>query len=134
MPEFLTDEWIEQARAVYDELEEVPEELKQLSAVVSVRVNKCPHGDPQQSFFIIVDEGLVIDMGRGDPPVDADAVVEGDYDTAKGLLLGELSAESVITQGKARIEGDIAKLVAFATQQKHPVVVEITEKIRSFTD
>lgn len=134
MAQFLTDEWIELARSIYEEVDEVPPELQQLSAVVSVRVNGCPHGEPKQRFFVIVDEGLVIDMGRGDPPVDADASVEGDYETAKALLLGEISAEEVITQGKVKIEGDIAKLVAFATQQKHPVVQELTRKIRSQTD
>lgn len=134
MAEFLTDEWIELARSIYEEIDEVPEELKQLSAIVSVRVNGCPHGEPHQRFFVIVDEGLVIDMGRGDPPVDADAVVEGDFDTAKQLLLGEITAEAVITQGRVRIQGDIAKLVAFATQQKHPVAQELTAKIRALTD
>ncbi|MER3396369.1 MAG: hypothetical protein C4318_07095 [Acidimicrobiia bacterium] len=134
MAAFLTDEWIELARSIYEEVDEVPEELRQLSAIVSVRVNGCPHGDPHQRFFVIVDEGLVIDMGRGDPPVEADAVVEGDFQTAKELLLGEISAEAVITQGRVKIEGDIAKLVAFATQQKHPVVQELTAKIRAQTD
>ncbi len=134
MPQFLTDEWIEMARSIYEEVEQVPDELKQLSAVVSIRVNGCPHGDPQQRFFFVVDEGVVIDMGRGDPPVEAEATVEGEFDTAKALLLGEISAESVITQGKVKIEGDISKLVAFATQQKHPLAQELTAKIRARTD
>lgn len=134
MPQFLTDEWIELARAIYDEVDEVPEELRRLSAIVATRVNGCPHGEAHQRFYVIVDEGVVIDMARGDPPVEADAVVEGDFETAKGLALGELSAEAVISQGKVKIEGDISKLVAFATQQKHPLVQELTAKIRSQTE
>lgn len=134
MAQFLTDEWIELARSIYEEVEEVPDELKQLSAIVSVRVNGCPHGEAHQRFFVIVDEGVVIDLGRGDPPVPADAAVEGDFETARGLLLGEMSAEDVIVQGKVKIEGDISKLVAFATQQKHPLAQEITAKIRAQTD
>jgi len=134
MARFLTDEWIELARAIYEEIEEVPPELQQLSAVVQVKVRSCPFGDPEQQFFVIVDEGLVIDLGRGEPPVPADATVEGEYETAKSLLLGELSAEEVITKGMVKVQGDIAKLVAFATQQKHPIAQEIAAKIREQTD
>ncbi len=87
-----------------------------------------------EDFYLIIDEGLVIDLGRGTGPVKADATIEGDFETAKGLVLGGVSAEKALTSGKVRVEGDMGKLVAFAAQQGHPTAIDIARRIKDSTE
>lgn len=134
MAQFLTDEWIGLALEVYESVEEVPDELKMINTALRLRVHKIPPDGESETFFIIVDEGIVIDLGRGEPPVEADATIEGDFEVAKGLVLGDLPAEKALTSGKVSVQGDIGKLVGFAAQQSHDVSRDVAARVKALTD
>lgn len=134
MAEFLTDEWIEQALLIYESVTEVAEEIKSISTILGLRVHDIPPDGISEDFFIIVDEGIIIDLGRGKPPFDPDAVIEGDYQTARAMIVGELDSASSLATGKVKVTGDMGKLVKFAAQQQHPTSVEVTARVREMTD
>jgi len=54
------------------------------------------------------DAAFVAAMGDIDNP---DATISQDYDTAKGISTGELSAVSAYMTGKLRVTGDLMKLM-----------------------
>lgn len=132
--EFLTDEWIEEALTIYESVTEVAEEIRSISTILGLRVHEIPPDGVSEDFFIIVDEGIVIDLGRGKPPFEPDAVIEGDYETARGMILGEIEAASALATGRVKVTGDMGKLVKFAAQQQHPTSVEVTARVRDMTD
>ncbi len=131
---FLSDEWIEQARAIADDyaddLPEPPEEIK-LNATVS----DIPHrnGETLHAHLSTVGGSLVVELGHLE---DAEVTVSVDYETARPVLM-EPDPQTVMglfMAGKILIEGDATKLIAMQTIEPDPDSAAMAEEIAAITE
>jgi hypothetical protein len=129
---FLSDEWLEAVRALRDEYvasgASAPVELRANLVVTEVPFSDEPvlaHVDTSRG-------GLVVEAGHLDA---ADLRVQVDYATAKALLVdgNPQAAMGAFLEGKVRIEGDVAKLMALQSGIVDPATQEAAKRIRALT-
>ncbi|MET0158854.1 MAG: SCP2 sterol-binding domain-containing protein [Acidimicrobiales bacterium] len=111
---FLTDEWMEAAKAVRDEYADQvspPAHAIRMNQVVT----DVPFGEGTINAYIDTSSGaFVFDFGELDEP---DAVMMTDYDTARALIVDRDPAIAMqsFMAGKIRVQGDMMKLMAMQT-------------------
>ena len=120
---FLSDEWIAAARQIRAEASSAAAGQAQPVPPVVVRMNQVitevPFGDGSLAAHLDTTSGtLDMETGHLDNP---DVTVTLDYDTAKAIFVdGTLEAGmKAFMDGKVRVQGDMAKLIA-ALQQLAP--------------
>ena len=130
---FLSDEWLDEARAIRAEYEG-----RGGSIGHSVRVNlvvvEVPFGDGPVHAHADTSTGeLVLDLGHLDP---ADLKVTIGYDIARSLLVegNPQAGLQAFMQGKIKVEGDIAKLMALQSVSPDPTAAEIAARIQAMTE
>ena len=118
---FLSDEWIAEARKIRAEMADPSREAS--AAAASVRMNQVitdvPFGDGKLDAHLDTSSGtLEMETGHLEQP---DVTVTLDYATAKAIFVdGTMEAGmKAFMEGKVRVQGDMAKLIA-ALQQLAP--------------
>lgn len=130
---FLSDEWIERARAIREELEDKSPAINQ-PVRMNLVVTEMPFGDGELEAHVDTTTGdLDIDKGHVD---DADLKVTLDYATAKALLVDRnpQAGMQAFMAGKIRVEGDMAKLMAIQTGSPDEHAAEMAERLREMTE
>ena len=65
--------------------------------------------DGEKRYYVKLEDGkAVVAVGDVESP---DATITQDYETAKGISTGELSAVAAYMSGKLRVQGDLMKLM-----------------------
>ena len=112
---FLSDEWIAEARRIREEHVDggipVPAEVKMNQVITD-----APFGDDPIKAHLDTSSGqLVMDMGHVEAP---DVTVTLDYATARAIFVNGTpeAGMSAFMQGKVKVEGDFAKLIATLQQ------------------
>ena len=134
---FLSDEWIAEARKIRAEM--APPEAG--AAPASVRMNQVitdvPFGSGRLDAHIDTSSGtLKMETGHLEQP---DVTVTLDYPTAKAIFVdGTLEAGmKAFMDGKVRVQGDMAKLIAALQQLAPPepgAVDQAQARIRAITE
>ena len=131
---FLTDEWMEAARALREQYaDRLPD------VTVEVRINQVitevPFGEGTVHAYIDSSDGnLELELGELDEP---DVTLTTDYETAKAMVVDQDPA--VLMQsfmaGKITVQGDMMSLMAMqATVPVNEASVELADEIRSITE
>jgi putative sterol carrier protein len=103
---FLTDEWTSAAQAAMNADEAFVTAIGKHTARLQ-QVVTAPDGEKR--YYVKLEDGKAeVAMGDVDNP---DATITQDYDTAKGISTGELSAVAAYMSGKLRVQGDLMKLM-----------------------
>jgi hypothetical protein len=129
---FLSDEWITEARRIREEYESgaaVPHQVR-----MNLVITEVPFGDGPIDAHLDTSEGAVrLDLGHLDP---ADLKVTVDYVTAKSILVegNPQAGMQAFMQGKIKVEGDMAKLMALQTVPPDAGAQEIAQRLRDITD
>ena len=129
---FLSDEWLEEARSIRAEYDGRGGGIDQ-AIRVNLIVIEVPFGsDPVHAHADTTSGELVLDTGHLD---DADLVVTIGYDIAKEMLVegNPQAGLQAFMQGRIKVEGDIAKLMALQTIQPDPTTAEIAARIQAMT-
>ncbi len=120
---FLSDEWIAEARKIRAEFAPPDRDPDAPPPATSVRMNQVitdvPFGEGQLDAHLDTSSGtLEMELGHLEAP---DVTVTLDYVTAKAIFVdGTLEAGmKAFMDGKVRVQGDMAKLIA-ALQQLAP--------------
>ncbi len=131
---FLTDEWMEAARALReqyaDRLPEVTIEVK-----INQVVTDVPFGDGTIHAYIDSSDGnLDLELGELDQP---DVTLTTDYETAKAMVVDQDPA--VVMQsfmaGKITVQGDMMKLMAMQTAvPSNEASAELAAELRAITE
>jgi hypothetical protein len=129
---FLSDEWLDAVKALRDEYQ-----AEGATAPVELRANlvvtEVPFAESRVLAHVDTSKGgLVVERGHIEAP---DLTVEVDWATAKALLVdgNPSAAMSAFLEGKVRIEGDVAKLMALQTGIVDPSTQEAARRIRALT-
>jgi hypothetical protein len=130
--QFLSDEWVEEARVIRAEYAAVSTPIAQVIRMNLV-VTEIPHG-PGQIDAHLDTSGGQLDIERGHVE-DPDLTVTLDYETAKAMLVegNTQAAMSAFMAGKVRVDGDMAKLLALQGTSPLGDAAELAERIRSIT-
>lgn len=111
---FLSDEWMDAARAIRAKYEDRATEVTQVIRINQV-VTDVPFGDGTVHSYLDTSSGRVeMELGQLD---DADATVTTDYLTAKAIFVDQDPAAGMqaFMAGKVKVQGDMMKLMAMQT-------------------
>ncbi len=129
---FLSERWIEAARAIRSELE--PQATTKPPAMrMNQIVTDVPFGDGTLNAHMDSSSGeLVIELGHIESP---DITVTLPYDVARALLVDQdqQAAMQAFMSGRIKVDGDMMKLMAMQTQTIDPVALEAAVRIKAIT-
>ncbi len=130
---FLSDEWLDEARSIRAEYEgrggSIDHAVRMNLVVVEV-----PFGEGAIHAHADTSTGeLVLDIGHID---QVDLTVTIGYDIARALLVegNPQAGLQAFMQGKIKVEGDIAKLMALQSASPDPTAAEIAARIQAITE
>ncbi|HEX3621768.1 MAG TPA: SCP2 sterol-binding domain-containing protein [Acidimicrobiales bacterium] len=135
---FLSDEWIAEARKIRAEVPPPAGDGPAPAAAVRMNqvINEVPFGSGTLDAHLDTSSGtLEMETGHLEHP---DVTVTLDYDTAKAIFVdGTLEAGmKAFMDGKVRVQGDMAKLIAALQQLAPPdpgAVDQAQRRIREIT-
>ena len=130
---FLSDEWLAEARTIRSEYDDKGTAV-QHSIRMNLVVTAVPFGEGSVHAHADTSTGeLILDTGHIDP---ADLKVTVEYEIAKAILVegNPQAGIQAFMQGKIKVEGDIAKLLALQSMTPDPVTAEIGARIQAITE
>ncbi len=130
---FLSDEWLAEARAIRAEyagrMGGIGHAVRMNLVVVEV-----PFGEGTVRAHADTSGGeLVLDEGHLDP---ADLTVTVGYDVARAILVegNPQAGLQAFMQGRVKVEGDIAKLMALQSVSPDPTAAEMAARLQAMTE
>lgn len=133
---FLTDEWIEAAQKIRDDMPS-PEAAPAHQVKMNLVITDTPEHEnfPEGRFEGHMDTSsgeMDMDKGHLDGP---DLTVTVDYETAKAIFVDQnpQAGMQAFMAGKVKVEGDITKLMAMQNAAPDPNAQAITGKIKEVT-
>jgi putative sterol carrier protein len=132
--QFLSEEWLEQAKAIREEYKgqggAPPHQMRMNLVITDVpaEVSEAPidaHLDTTQG-------DMEMDMGHLDGP---DLTVTLEYDTAKAILIegNPQAGMQAFMAGKIKVQGDMTKLMAMQSGAPDATAQEVAGKIKAIT-
>lgn len=129
--DFLSPEWILEARVIRDEFDTGAEPAILLA--MNLTVTEVPFGDSPLKAHLDTSVGvLALDYGHHPKP---DVSITVDWATAKALLIdgNPQAAMGAFMAGKVRVEGDMAKLVGLQNAPVDDRSQGVIERLRLIT-
>ena len=131
--QFLSDEWVEAARAIRAEYKgkggAVPHVMR-----MNLNVTDVPgRADALLAYMDTTQGELDLEVGQLENP---DLTVTLDHETAKAILV-EGNAQAgmqAFMSGKIKVVGDMTKLMAMQSAAPDPVQVEVQQRLKAITD
>jgi putative sterol carrier protein len=134
--QFLTDEWLEQAKAIREEYRgkagAPPHVVK-----MNLNIKDCPDGVGEGGVMAAHMDStggeMEMDTGHLDEP---QLTVTLPYDIAKAILVegNPQAGMQAFMSGQIQVTGDMTKLMAMQSGAVDPVQAEIAGKIQAITD
>ncbi len=130
---FLSDEWVDQARALREEYSGKTKPIPH-SVRMNLVVTAVPFGDGTIEAHL--------DTSDGEPKLEtghlenADLKVTVDYDTAKAILVegNPQAGMQAFMAGKVKVEGDMAKMMLLQNQPPDEAASEMAGRLREMTE
>ncbi|QYG94558.1 SCP-2 sterol transfer family protein [Iamia sp. SCSIO 61187] len=136
MAQFLTDEWLEQAKAIREEYRgkagAPPHVVK-----MNLNIKECPDevgsGGVMEAHMDSTGGEMEMDTGHIEDP---QLTVTLPYDIAKAILVegNPQAGMQAFMSGQIQVTGDMTKLMAMQSGAIDPVQAEIASKIQAITD
>lgn len=135
MPKFLSDDWVEQARAIratYEGKGGPPPVEMRMNLVVTDAPDDVSPG-MLDAHIDSTDGTMDVEVGHLDGP---DLTVTLDYETAKAILVegNPQVGMQAFMAGKIKVQGDMTKLMAMQGAPPDPVALEAAGKIKAITE
>ncbi len=127
MPKWLTQEWLDEAT----ELAQSQPARPGASARLQYVITDGPDGEVK--YYWIVEDGKLLDNRLGEL-ADAEVTLTETYDDAMRIQKGELDANAAFMQGKIRVGGDVAKLMALLPITMSPEFSEFNKAVLAMTE
>ena len=131
--EFLTEEWMNEAKRLRDEAgptENPPAHTVRMNQIIT----GAPFNDGAdiRVFMDTTDGQVVLDLGELENP---DLTVTVDYDTAKAIFV-EQNAQAgmqAFMAGKIKVQGDMTKMMAMQQTPPDAAAIALADKIKEMT-
>lgn len=127
MTKYLTQEWLDEARALAQEMPERPD----ASARIQYLVAKGPEGDI--AYWWRLEDGRLREsaLGKMDDP---EVTLSLSYEDAVKIQKGDLDMNAAFMQGRMKVAGDMAKLMALMPITNSSDYQAVQKQIRAITD
>lgn len=127
MAKYLSQEWHDRAKEL---AQTFPERAGATARMVYI-VSGGPDGDI--TYHQIIENGKVLDQGLG-ACENAEITMTVSWDDSVMVQRGELDANAAFMQGRMKVAGNMAKLMALMPLTMSPEYKEIQVAIREHTD
>lgn len=127
MPKWLTQEWLDEQTRLSQDQPERPGASARMQYVIT----GGPEGDIR--FYWVLEDGKLIENSLGTLP-DAELTLTQSYEDAKKIQAGELDAQAAFMQGRVKVEGNMAKLMALLPITGSAEYRELQDRIREITE
>jgi len=105
MAKWLTQEWLDEGK----KLSEGQPERPGASARMQYVITDAPDGDVH--YYWVLENGKLLESQMGEMP-DAEVTLTQSYEDAMRIQKGELDANAAFMQGRVKVTGNMAKLMA----------------------
>jgi hypothetical protein len=127
MSKYLSQEWLDETRALSEGQPERPGASARMQYVVS----GGPDGDIK--YYWILQDGKLLESSLGEVD-DADFTMSLTYDDSVKVQKGELDANAAFMQGRMKVTGNMAKLMQLMPLTNSPEYKSLQEEVRDITD
>jgi len=127
MPKWLSQEWLDESK----KLAEGQPERPGASARMQYVVTGGPDGDIK--YYWVLENGKLLESQVGEMP-DPEVTLTQSYEDAKKIQLGELDANAAFMQGRVKVTGNMAKLMALLPLTNAPEYKQLQEQIGAITE
>ena len=127
MPKWLTQEWLEEERRLAESQPERPGASTRMQYVVT----GGPDGEVR--YYWILENGKLLDSQMGELS-DSEVTLTTNYDDAMKVQQGELDANAAFMQGRIKVTGNMAKLMALLPITNSPEYKQFQEDLRQVTE
>ena len=127
MPKWLTQEWMDEQTKLALDQPERPGATARMQYVIT----GGPDGDIK--YYWVLEDGHLRENKLGVLD-DAELTLTQSYEDAKKVQQGELDEQAAFMQGKVKVEGNMAKLMALLPITSSPEYRELQDKIRAITE
>ena len=127
MSKFLSQEWLDESKELAADQPERPG----ASAKMQYVVTGGPEGDV--SYYWVLENGKLLESKVGTLD-DAEVTLTQSYDDAVKVQKGELDANAAFMQGRVKVTGNMAKLMALLPLTNAPEYKGLQEKIKGVTE
>lgn len=127
MVKYLSQEWMDRAKELAQDFPETPGATVRMTQVVT----GAPEGDVK--YYTVIENGKTLEQTLGDDP-ETDVTLTSSYEDAVKITKGELDANAAFMQGRVKVTGNMAKIMAMMPLTNKPEYKAIGEKLRAETE
>jgi putative sterol carrier protein len=127
MPKWLSQEWLDESKKLAESQPERPGASARMQYVVT----GGPDGDIK--YYWVLENGKLQESQLGEMS-DPEVTLTQSYDDAKKIQQGELDANAAFMQGRVKVTGNMAKLMALLPLTNAPEYKELQEQIGAITE
>ena len=127
MPKWLSQEWLDESKKLAESQPERPGASARMQYVVT----GGPEGDIK--YYWVLENGKLLESQLGEMS-DAEVNLTQSYDDAKKIQQGELDANAAFMQGRVKVTGNMAKLMALLPITNAPEYKALQEQIGAITE
>jgi putative sterol carrier protein len=128
MAKWLSQEWLDEQKRLAADQPERPGASARMQYVI-----KGYGGEPDVSYYWILEDGKLVDDQLGTLD-DAELTLTMSRADAEAVQRGTLDEQAAFMQGRIKVEGNMAKLMALLPITGSPEYKELQEKLRAVTD
>src|SRR5882724_460391 len=127
MPQYLSQEWLDEFRTMAEDQPVRP------GATVKVQYVATGGPDGDVNYYWVLDEGKILEAKLGTIP-DADFTMTTSYDDAAKVQRGDIDATAAFMQGRMKVAGNMARMMALLPITNSPEWKALQEKVQTMTD
>jgi putative sterol carrier protein len=127
VPKYLSQAWLDEARALATDQPERPG----ASATMQFVVTGGPDGDVK--YYWVLQDGQLEEASIGELP-DAEVTLTTGYQDSVAIQKGELDANAAFMQGKTKVTGNMGKLMQMMPLTMSPEYKALQDKVRAITE
>jgi putative sterol carrier protein len=127
MPKWLTQEWFDEGRKLAESQPERPGASARMQYVIT----GGPDGDVK--YYWVLENGKLLEAQLGEMP-DPEVTLTQTYEDAMKIQKGELDANAAFMQGRIKVTGNMAKLMALLPLTNAPEYKQLQTEIQAITE